>query len=90
MAVYFWVYRERSEGEPEKLSQERAEREYQKLRPWRRGRWPGGLRLLRITPAPGAGLRVWITVNKPNDTIERFSKTACGREVCFSQTRGCV
>jgi hypothetical protein len=46
MTVYFWVYWERPDGEPEKLSRELVTREYVNLRGWLRSCWPGGLRRL--------------------------------------------
>jgi hypothetical protein len=90
MAVYFWVYRQRSEDEPEHLSKELADGEYQNLRPLLRSRWPGGLRKIRMTPAPGTGVRISLAIDRSDDAIERFiqaSLQARNHEQPFARLR---
>lgn len=71
MAHHFWIYRQRAEQESEAEALELGKREYRNLQPFIVSKWPGILRL-RMFPAKGTGIKVWVVSDRSQKAIQRF------------------
>lgn len=66
----FWIYRSRLDSESIDDAESRGQSEYDQMRKQLRKSWP--ILRFRLSPAEGVGIKVFITVFAPHDTVTRF------------------